>query len=63
MLVPMPVFCANTISDRFNEPTTSSTVIMTKPMETSYETICAAERNAPRKGYFELEAQPAMITP
>src|ERR1700751_2192565 len=28
-------FCAATIADRFNEPAHSSTVIMTKPMETS----------------------------
>ena len=25
--------------------------------------ICAADLRAPRKGYLELEAQPAMITP
>src|SRR5665213_1024920 len=28
-------FCARTIADRFNEPANSSTVMMTKPMETS----------------------------
>ncbi len=32
-------------------------------MAISYDTICAAERIAPRKAYFEFEAQPAMITP
>src|ERR1700722_21019021 len=41
--------CASTISDRFKEPAQSSTVTSTKPIETSYETICAAARNAPRK--------------
>jgi len=57
------VFCASTISVRFSDPTQMSTVMMTKPMDTSYETICAAERRAPRNGYFELDAQPAMMTP
>src|ERR1700730_5127024 len=56
-------FCASTIADRLSEPAQSSTVMMTKPIETSYDTICAAERNAARKGYFEFEAQPAMMTP
>src|SRR5215475_14505196 len=55
--------CATTIADRFKDPAHSSTVIMTKPIETSYETICAAERSAARNGYFEFEAHPAMITP
>ena len=35
----------------------------TKPIETSYETICAAERSAARNGYLELDDHPAMITP
>src|SRR5690606_29246269 len=62
-MVPSPVCCASTMSVRFSDPTTSRTVTMTKPIETSYETICAAERSAPRNGYFEFEAQPPMITP
>ena len=33
--VPMPVFCALTMSVRLSEPTHSSTVMMTKPIETS----------------------------
>ena len=41
--------CASTISLKFSEPTQTSTVTSTKPIATSYETICAAERNAPRK--------------
>src|SRR5262245_50037242 len=61
--VPMPSRWDITISLRFSEPTVSSTVMMTKPIETSYETIWAAERNAPRNGYFEFDAQPPMITP
>src|SRR6266852_9161294 len=55
--------CASTIADRLSEPTHNSTVMMTKPIETSYDTICAAERSAARNGYFEFDAQPAMITP
>src|SRR5262245_3975588 len=55
--------CATTMADRFKEPAHSNTVMMTNPMDTSYETICAAERSAARNGYFEFEAQPAMITP
>src|SRR5262249_50759139 len=38
--------CAATIAERFNDPAQSSTVMMTKPIETSYDTICAAERSA-----------------
>jgi len=34
-----------------------------KPIETSYETICAAERNAPKKAYLELLAHPDKRTP
>src|SRR6185312_7174584 len=34
--------CASTMSCRFSEPTQSSTVMNTKPIETSYDTICAA---------------------
>src|SRR6185295_1104646 len=53
--------CAATMADRFSDPAQSSTVMITKPIETSYETICAAERSAARNGYFEFEAQPAMM--
>ena len=42
---------------------TSNTVIIMKPIETSYDTICAAERIAPKKAYFELLAHPAIKTP
>jgi len=61
--VPGPYFCAFTISVRLSEPTHNSTVMMTKPIETSYDTICAADLREPRKGYFELEAQPPMMMP
>jgi hypothetical protein len=32
-------------------------------MDTSYDIICAAERNAPKNAYFELLAQPDIIIP
>src|ERR1700752_1987459 len=60
---PERVFCASTMSVMRSEPTQSSTVMMTKPMEPSKDPIGAAERSAARKGYFEFDAQPAMITP
>src|ERR1700761_9558886 len=52
-----------TMSDRFIEPACRITVRITRPIDTSYDTIWAAERRAPRNGYFEFEAQPPMITP
>src|SRR5690606_6175875 len=61
--IPHGPSCASTIFVRFSEPAHSSTVMMTKPMETSYDTICAAERSAARNGYFEFDAQPAMMMP
>src|SRR5579883_2588592 len=60
---PQPLFCASTMAERLSEPTQSSTVMMTNPIDTSYDTICAAERNAAKNGYLEFDAQPAMITP
>src|SRR5829696_7287760 len=63
IMVPRPTDCASTICERFSEPTQSNTVMITKPIETSYETIWAAERSVPRKAYFEFEAQPPIITP
>src|SRR5262245_23999560 len=60
---PQRVFCASTMSVSRSEPTQSSTVMITKPIETSYDTIWAAERSAARNGYFEFDAQPAIIAP
>ena len=51
------------MSLKSKEPAHSKTVINIKPMETSYETICAAERKAPKKAYLELLDQPAIIIP
>src|ERR671919_65663 len=59
MMVPM----AHMVEIAVYSPTISSTVMITKPIETSYDTICAAERSAARNGYFEFDAQPAMMMP
>src|SRR5262249_31430315 len=61
--VPSPVLCALTMSVTLSEPTHRSTQMMTNPIETSYDTICAAERSAPMNGYFEFDAQPPMMMP
>ena len=60
---PMPPSWVRTMVPRFMLPVAMSTPTSAKPMAISYATICAAERMAPRKAYFELAAQPAMITP
>ena len=61
--MPKRVSCAATMADRLREPAQSSTVMITNPIETSYDTICAAERTADKKAYFEFDAQPAMMMP
>lgn len=55
-------FCAITISFKFKDPDNKITDTIVIPIETSYEIICAAERKAPKKAYFELLDQPAIIT-
>src|SRR5262245_23237981 len=60
---PKRLSCASTMADNFSEPAHSSTVMITKPMDTSYDTICAADRSADRNGYFEFDAQPPMMMP
>jgi hypothetical protein len=45
-------FCAFTISFKFKDPANKITEIIVIPIETSYEIICAAERNALKKAYF-----------
>jgi hypothetical protein len=54
---------AKTTSVRFRECAQSATIQKTKPIDTSYETICAALLNAPKNGYLELETQPARMIP
>lgn len=51
------------ISLKFNEPTHNKIAIKIKPIATSQDTNCAAERNAPKKAYLELLDQPDKITP
>ena len=51
------------MSPKFKEPTHNKTFIIITPIETSYETICAADLIEPKKGYFEFEAQPPIIIP
>src|SRR3954468_16301629 len=58
-----PLACASTMSERLRLPDTMSTTTSAKPIASSYDTICAAERIAPRKAYFEFDAQPATMTP
>jgi hypothetical protein len=48
---------------KLSEPTQNKADINIKPIETSYETIWAALRIAPKKAYFELLAHPDKITP
>ena len=55
--------CTNTISVKFNEPASKIIGKITKLIATSYEIICAADRKAPKKAYFELLDQPAIIIP
>ena len=38
-----------------------SAPMIASPIETSYDTICALERKAPSKAYFEFDDQPARI--
>ena len=54
---------AITISLRFREPTQGITFIGVEPIGTSYDTICAADRNAPKNAYLELLAQPEIRIP
>ena len=40
-----------------------STGTSERPIESSYEIICAEERTPPKNGYFEFEDHPAMTMP
>ena len=55
--------CATTISVKFNEPASKMTGKIKRHKETSYEIICEAKGKEPKKAYFELLAQPAIIIP
>jgi hypothetical protein len=56
------LYCAFTISVKFSDPAHKITDNKVTPIGISYEIICAAERNAPKKAYLELLDQPAIIT-
>lgn len=56
-------FWAITIELKLKDPAQTHTLIIMNPIETSYEIIWAAERSAPKNGYFELLDQPAIIIP
>lgn len=58
-----PSFWEFTISVKFNDPARRITDTRINPRETSYDTIWAAERKAPKKAYLELEDHPAIIIP
>lgn len=57
----MVACCPRTISVRLALPAIQTIGRMVRLIATSYETICAAERRAPRKAYFELLAHPARV--
>lgn len=55
--------CIKAIRVKFKLPETAITGKTIKLIATSYEIICAADLNAPKKAYFELLDQPATIKP
>jgi hypothetical protein len=50
--------CALTMAVKLRDPAHKITEIIIRPIETSYEIICAAALMAPKKAYLELLAQP-----
>ena len=53
--------CAATMPESESVRANISAPISDNPIATSYETICALERNPPSSAYFEFEDQPASI--
>src|SRR5689334_25084038 len=53
--------CAATIPESESVRANISAPISESPIATSYETICALDRNPPSSAYFELDDQPARI--
>ena len=51
------------MAPKFMDPVEIMTPIITRPIDTSYEIIWAAERKEPKNGYLEFEAQPPIMTP
>src|SRR5690349_18027233 len=56
-------FCAVTIPDVDIVPAKTNTATIDRPIATSYEIICAAERSPPSSGYVEPDAQPDSTMP
>ena len=59
----VPILCWFTISIKLNEFAQIEIGRRSKPIETSYEISCAADRKDPKNAYLELLDQPAPITP
>src|SRR5881409_2036364 len=53
--------CAVTMPESESVLANISPPINERPIATSYETICALDRNPPNKAYFEFDDQPASI--
>ena len=53
-----PAPCASTMSTSEIEPAVITTPSRERPIATSYEINCAAERIEPRNEYLEPDAQP-----
>src|SRR2546429_10011468 len=53
--------CAATMPESDSVRANISAPMIDRPIETSYETICALERSAPSNAYFEFDDQPARI--
>jgi len=54
--------CASTISRKLNDPANNTTPINDRPMNTSYPSICAADRRPPSSAYLLFDAHPASTT-
>jgi len=59
----VPNFCCCTISIKLKELAQIEIGNNNKPIDTSYEISCAAERRDPKNAYFELLDHPAPIIP
>src|ERR1044072_2713657 len=53
--------CAPTMPESESVRANMRAPMSERPIATSYETICALERNPPSSAYFEFEDQPARI--
>ena len=51
------------MSPEFGGPTRDVAFVSVEPMDTSYDAICAADRDAPEKACFGLLARPGVEVP